>query len=418
MHMLRNATGTGMPEVITGAVYFVDDYQRHPEENTPIRISYQTIKNTGIMRELAIVPKHFTLEKDSCIKRSLGIVHDTEIDYALIETGYPHFDPEIQKDYVLVQKKAFSCNYRDIALMMMMENQFKNDNTPKKTPYAFGSEFSGEVIATGKNVQTLVAGDRVIGDGNYPYAPMPGIPVGLATNQGSKEFEVIHAMKLIKMPASMSFETGAAFSIGAQTSYAMIERLNIIPGKNILITGATSNTALFAINALQNKNVKICALVRNEESKALLQATQTVNAIFITDSTQSNIADNKEVRQYMSVNGLFDYILDPFSDSYLYRVIDLININGKYITCGISNQFKAENREIPVNIFLAKIISKNISVMGNCLGTTRHLQQALDDYDTGNLRIIIGEIITDNIINFFEKTFLSRRCLGKVVFKY
>lgn len=51
----------------------------------------------------------------------------------------------------------------------------------------------------------------------------------------------------------------AAFSLGAQTAYSLVRKLNLASGENVLITSARSNTALFAIRALRRYSVNVYA---------------------------------------------------------------------------------------------------------------------------------------------------------------
>lgn len=79
------------------------------------------------------------------------------------------FDPR-NANYVLVQVNAFSCNYRDKALIIRAAEKMEMQEDAR--PFAFfGSDFVGTVKAVGSNVSDLRAGMRVIPDCAYPYAP-------------------------------------------------------------------------------------------------------------------------------------------------------------------------------------------------------------------------------------------------------
>src|SRR5205085_1699745 len=99
---------------------------------------------------------------------------------------------------------------------------------------AIGSEFSGTVMEVGSQVTQFKKGDRVIGNGQYPFTYKKDVPAGLPTTQASAQLEIFREEKLLKMPENMPFEVGAAFTIGAQTTYAMIKRLQIQENKAVL----------------------------------------------------------------------------------------------------------------------------------------------------------------------------------------
>ncbi len=110
----------------------------------------------------------------------------------LVETPDPQINrtaPENQEK-VLVKVTAFSCNYRDKALILKMATR-----GPANSFYVVGSEFVGEVVAVGPAVTGFRPGNRVIGNGSYPHSGAEGIPPGIPTNNGSKEYQVFHAAK-------------------------------------------------------------------------------------------------------------------------------------------------------------------------------------------------------------------------------
>ena len=176
--------------------------------------------------------------------------------FGVIDTTEPAFDPDApaQADQVLLKVRAFSCNYRDKNLIFKMTTK-----GPQTSFYVLGSEFCGEVVAAGARVTDFRPGDRVIGNGQYPHSGIEGVRGGLPTNHGSKEYQVLHQAKLLKIPASMSDDVAAAFPIGAQTTYSMIRKLHLQPGERVLVTAAKSNTSLFAINALRQYDVQVYA---------------------------------------------------------------------------------------------------------------------------------------------------------------
>src|SRR5690606_4739723 len=121
------------------------------------------------------------------------------IPLALIDVKDTEFDSSSNdfSNLVLVKKKGFSLNYRDIGII---ENAWqKLSSVSGDSFYPIGSDFCGEVVEIGKNVNTLAVGDLVIPDCSYPisnYNSVPGIP----SNHASKELEVFHHGKLKKIP--------------------------------------------------------------------------------------------------------------------------------------------------------------------------------------------------------------------------
>ncbi|WKB34675.1 alcohol dehydrogenase catalytic domain-containing protein [Terrilactibacillus sp. S3-3] len=171
----------------------------------------------------------------------------------MIDIQKPHFnaDHAANRDFVLVKVDAFSCNYRDKAIILKaalrMSGQVKMNAAPVSF---FGSDFVGTVVEKGDGVKEFTIGDRVIPDCAYPNPPAPEVAPGVVTNEASKGWLRLHKSKLIRIPSSMSNTDAAGFTIGAQTSHSMIRRTQVHPGQRALVISARSNTSLFLIKGL------------------------------------------------------------------------------------------------------------------------------------------------------------------------
>jgi NADPH:quinone reductase-like Zn-dependent oxidoreductase len=341
----------------------------------------------------------------------------------LIHTEDPKFDGNALENIwkVLVKKRAFSCNYRDKNLILKTAV-----NTPEDRFYTVGSDFVGEVVALGAEVAEFQVGDRVIGNNSHPDSGVIGLPPGIPTNNASKEYQSFHQAKLLKIPPQMSDESAAAFSIGGQTAYSMIRKLEIKPGANILVTAAKSNTSLFAIAALKHHNVNLYA------TSTSLRFEQELKAMGVKQLIQVNQEDDdwltsKQMRQVYHEIGGFNYIIDPFFDLHIGKVISLFvpGVGGKYITCGFYDQyskFTGKNFEyhgLPFNQILATMMINNIHLIGNCLGTTQDLQQAIQDCANGRFCVVVDSVFKGNQIrDFFQRTYNAKDRFGKVIYCY
>lgn len=328
-------------------------------------------------------------------------------------------------DKVLIRKKAFSCNYRDKALAVDAQKKIEDFALFNKAKYyTLGSEFVGEVVAIGNNVENFEIGDHVIGNGSYPDSDYPGVRPGLPTNNASMEFQSFHFSKLVKVPKSMPLEVAASFPIGGQTVYSMIRRLSLKAKEIVLVTSATSNTSLFAISALKQQDVRVCAVTTRGEYVQRLK-DQGAEDVFVIDRKTKSLAESNQVQEYIKQNGPFNAVIDPFFDVYLSKVIDVIAIGGRYITCGLYDQPHIASKSV-IDTFstdlvyvMKHVMLKNISILGNCIGVTTDLEKAIEDYTAGELDIVIDSIYEkENVAAFFNRSFNSPDRFGKVVYKY
>jgi NADPH:quinone reductase-like Zn-dependent oxidoreductase len=341
----------------------------------------------------------------------------------LLHTQDKNFDQNTEKNNhkVLVRKKAFSCNYRDKSIIFQIATKALNY---EDIFFAIGSDFVGEVIDIGAKVTELKIGDRVIANNAYPQADSPETLPGIPSNHGSKEYQIFHQAKLIKIPLEMSDEVAAAFSIGGQTSYSIVRKFNPTKDSNILITAAKSNTSLFVINALKKYGANIYTTTTSnlfvEELKAM-----GVKEVITIEKKPNSLLENKSIQKIVQETGGFDCVFDPFYDLYLGQAVELMNFGAKYITCGLYDQYfdligqQSTASSLNCSQIIQIALMKNLQIIGNCLGTSDDLKNALQDYASGDLKVIIDSVFTGNQIgDFLDRTYNVKDRFGKVVYQY
>jgi NADPH:quinone reductase-like Zn-dependent oxidoreductase len=346
-----------------------------------------------------------------------------DIFCGLIHTEESEFDATVpqNKFNVLVKKRAFSCNYRDKNLILKTAV-----HVPEERFYTVGSDFVGEVVALGTEVTEFQIGDRVIGNNSYPDSGVVGLLPGIPTNNASKEYQSFHQAKLLKIPPEISDECAAAFSIGGQTTYSMIRKLDIEPGANVLVTAAKSNTSLFVINALKEHNVNLYATSTSRHFAQELKEMGVKQLIQVNPDDDDWLTSPDMLHIYQETGG-FNYIIDPFFDLHIGKVISLFvpGFGGKYITCGLYEQYSQltgnefQYHGLQFSQILATMMVNNIYLMGNCLGTTKDLQQAIQDCATGRFPVVVDSVFTGNQIKeFFQRTYNAKERFGKVIYRY
>lgn len=366
------------------------------------------------MRNIVVYSKRVGLT----IPATTVTLNGSSISCGLITTEKPHFDCESpqHRDKVLIKTIAFSCNYRDLSFMHLAVKRDENSF------WVIGSEFIGEVIKTGSQVTSLRAGDRVIG--NNDFSDIRAKEQGIPTNNASKEYQILPASQLVAIPPGMPDIIGAAFSLGSQTAYSMLRKLNVTANSNVLVTAAKSNTSLFIINALKKHKVNIYATSTSMKFGKQLEELGVKELIQINQDT--NFSEHNSLGRIAKELNYFDYVIDPFFDLHLGRAVFIMAPGGKYITCGTSEQYGPLAERVYDNSaavdFKAAIgyaMLNNLHIIGNCLGQTQDLRQAIQDYISGELDIVIDSIFCgDAVGSFLEKTYCSKERFGKVVYKY
>ncbi|MDB9524590.1 zinc-binding alcohol dehydrogenase family protein [Oscillatoria sp. CS-180] len=359
---------------------------------------------------------------------SQNVVRSLEMEGVNLTCGLLHgrdiqFDPQAPENHcnVLVKILAFSSNYRDKSIILRAATYLSQQNF-----YAFGSDFVAEVLAVGPKVEGLQPGDRVINNNQYPNSGIEGVMPGVTTNHSSKELQIFHQVKLLKIPNSISDEVAAGFSIGAQTSYSMLRKLKVQPGENILVTAAKSNTSLFVINALKHRGVNVYATSTSRKFEDKLLAMGVKQLIQIDPSQEDWLQIPELIQVYRETGGI-DCIVDPFFDLHIGRLLPLLRQGegGRYVTCGLYEQYSTYTghhfnyQGMALKDVMLFAMINNVQLIGNCVGKTADLQQAIDDCTQGKFTVAVDSVFSGNQIReFIDRTYNSRKRFGKVIFKY
>lgn len=333
----------------------------------------------------------------------------TDVWFGLVELSQPNFDINNPKNdnYVLIKVKYFSCNYRDKSILLESYTSEPNEN---RLFFPFGSEFSAEIIKTGKNVKNLNVGDFVMPNCEYPNGLKPGIP----SNFASLGWLKIHKSKIIKIPACLSLEEAACFSLGSQTASSMIRRSGILKeGSNPVVFSARSATSIFIIRQLLIQGIKpICISTTSWKD---------YEKEYIYPCEVERLEDVS--LQAMKRN--ITHVFDPFFDINIENAVNLLQIGGTYITCGLLNQHPLLSEKTPVENepilrrALTMGVMKNISFICNCLGTDADLQNAINLVEKYSVRPIIDKSYdVTQYLDFIDRSFFNTNKIGKVPLIY
>ncbi|WP_025141522.1 zinc-binding alcohol dehydrogenase family protein [Pedobacter jeongneungensis] len=347
------------------------------------------------------------------------LIHHQPFNFGILKTPKPIPDDEDKLgDYkVLVSKKAISINFRDLSMLFTLNNNLKQSPSGH---HFFGSDFVAEVVGVGKKVRSIKVGDRVIPNCDYFIKPLRGVSrKGIPSNRASMAYEFLLEDKLIKIDDGLSDEVAASISIGLQTSYAMIRKAKLKKNSRILVTSGSSNTSLFIIEALRMKGYLPTILTSSLNTFDALKKEGNEVVLY-------NQLEDLETafRKSNGLNNGFDVVFDPFSDVFFEKLLPFVNVNGKYITCGLYKQkpeFIALNQpgSASLGYLLAHMIMKNVQLIGNCLGNTRDLLNGIEDLKSGRIKVNIENIYQlDNLGPFIEMAFNDKNRMGKVVLKY
>jgi NADPH2:quinone reductase len=151
-------------------------------------------------------------------------------------------------DEVRIRQRAIGLNFIDI--------YYRTGLYANPLPHGLGSEGAGEVDAVGANVKFLKAGDRVA----YPQSPIGAYA----------EVRTMPAATVVKLPAKISFEEGAAVMLkGLTVQYLFRQTYRLQGNETILFHAAAGGVGLIACQWAKALGVKLIGTVSSQQKAAL-----------------------------------------------------------------------------------------------------------------------------------------------------
>jgi NADPH2:quinone reductase len=160
----------------------------------------------------------------------------------------------------LVKIAASGVNYIDI--------YFRKGVYPAPLPVILGSEGAGTVESVGADVSNVAPGDRVA------YAMARG---------SYAEYAVVPAWQLVKIPASVDFETAAAAMLQGMTAHYLTHSVYPLkPGDKCLIHAAAGGTGRLIVQMAKMLGAHVVATVGDEEKAKTAKAAGADEVIVYT----------------------------------------------------------------------------------------------------------------------------------------
>lgn len=303
-------------------------------------------------------------------------------------------DPQPGAAQVLVEVRAAALNFPDV-LVVGGEYQVR---TPP--PFVPGGEIAGVVTAVGDGVRRFRAGDRVVA------TPLLG---------GFAEQCVVAQDLCLPLPASLSFEEGAGFTITYATSYhAFRQSTELRAGETLLVLGAAGGAGSSAVEIGKALGARVIAGASSAEKVAFAEAVgadETIN--------YSDVSLREAVREVTGGRGI-DVVYDPVGGELAEQAYRSLAWHGRYLVIGFASGVIPR---FPANIALLK----EANVIGVWWGTWAAQNTELARSNMTELSAMVSEgtlrpRVTERYpLERFADAFAAiteRRARGKVVLTF
>jgi NADPH:quinone reductase-like Zn-dependent oxidoreductase len=174
-----------------------------------------------------------------------------------------------------------------------------------------GTEFAGEIEATGKDVTVYKPGEQVfgytgLGMGTYAeYMCLAQKPSGMAGVIGNK-------------PVNMSYEEAAAVPFGGLEALHSLRKANIQRGQKVLIVGAGGSIGTYSVQFAKLYGAEVTGVDHTEK----LEMLRSIGADHVIDYTQEDFTKSGQT---------YDVILDTIGKSSFSGSLRSLKENGTYL---------------------------------------------------------------------------------------
>jgi NADPH:quinone reductase-like Zn-dependent oxidoreductase len=232
-----------------------------------------------------------------------------------VEKPVPGDDEVLIKIHATTVNRT-DCGFRDpqYLIVRLVGGLFK----PRKK--ILGSEFSGVVEVSGKDVKTFNPGDSIFGLSTYNFG-------------AHAEYICMKEKKAIAIkPSNLTHNEAASICDGAFLAYSNISKISFAGTPKILINGASGSIGIAAVQLARYFGAEITAVcnTRNFELLKSLGATEVI------DYTLEDFTQNGKT---------YDAVLDVVGKSSFFRCKKILKPGGIYIS--------SELGYLSQNVFLA-----------------------------------------------------------------
>ena len=233
-------------------------------------------------------------------------------------------EPRPAADEVLIRVRAAALNRTDTAFRSGHPH-FARAVTGLTKPRwrVLGTEFSGEVAATGPSVREFHAGDAVFGINPWRFGTHAGYVSVPATGPV--------ALK----PEALQFDDAAAVCDGGLLALMNLRDAQLAAGQHVAIYGASGSIGTAAVQLARNLHAKVTA-VTSTANVALVRGLEPDEVI---DYEQSDFTKNRDT---------YDVIFDAVGKLSFGKCRQALKQGGRYVpTDGVTNMLLAASH-VPV----------------------------------------------------------------------
>lgn len=293
---------------------------------------------------------------------------------------------------LLINVKYSSLNYKDAL------SAIGNKGVTREYPHTPGIDAAGVVVSDKSN--TFDEGDKVI---------VTGYDLGMNTDGGFEEYIRIPAEWAVKLPNNLKLKESMVYGTAGFTAAISIYKLleSNLPGKDILVTGASGGVGSFACAILAEAGYDVTAATGKTDAKdyfANLGVREIIDRKSVDDESGRMLLEEK-----------WSGVVDTVGGNMLTTAIKSTKYDGSVSCCG-----NVASAELALNVY--PFILRGVSLFGvDSVQCSRNLrenvwQKIAGDWKLAQLEKMYQEVNLEEISTYIDRM-LAGNSKGRILVK-
>jgi NADPH:quinone reductase-like Zn-dependent oxidoreductase len=265
-------------------------------------------------------------------------------------------------------------------------------------PRIQGADVCGIIAAVGEGVDASRIGERVIVQACLVSLRQGAVTpwLGSEIDGGFAQFTCAPAADTHAVRCDLSDAELAAIPCAFGTAENLLSRASLSAGETVLITGASGNVGLAAVQLARLRGARVIAIAAQEKASAL-EAAGAAQCLPRGASITGALGTN-------SVDAVIDVVGGP----QWPELADVLRPGGRYAVSGA-----IAGAIVPLD--LRKLYLKDLSFFGCTTQTREGFLRLVALATSGALKPLVSQTIPLAEIAMAQEEFLSKRHLGKIV---
>lgn len=333
----------------------------------------------------------------------------------LIYTQVPK--PTPQKGEVLIKVGACSLNNADLNIRTgwyAAESDFQEilqdtKNNKDKTatwnqtsiqfPLIQGSDIVGEVVEIGEDVDPKILNQRFVVDPWIRAAKLAEYQyIGSEFDGGFAEYAVAPVTNIYPVRSSWSDVEVATLPCSYSTAENMLVKGRVDGSDTVLIMGASGGVGSALIQLSKLRGATVIAIVGHNPEKEKFVKELGADYVYYRDHQLTEHLEKHRITVY----------LDPVGGEYVAPLLKMLQIGGRYISCGAI-------AEPIIELDLRELIYKDLAMIGATRLQATVFQNLVNYLNQDLLKPVVAKTFPLTQIKEAQKFFQSKHFCGKVV---